>query len=560
MASLVAPLACGIAGAPSGTVEFFEQGTGTLAAVFSDPEGVTQVTAHVLDASGGITRYVEGRTDVVVRTAAGALVRSFTWGTDARETRVENLGFTGTMPDGSTAPGGRTTVDAALSRLFGSFGAVDGNVVINGTPVSVALALAGLAGIFFNVQAYGAVGDGSTDDSPAVQAAINAAANAGGGVVYFPGGNFRLNGSVSIPAGSGITLFGANPHKSIIYMAVGDHGFIYGADDSAVYNLGFTTLGGGSYGIALSTSGRLTAINCRWPAAFVAIPLYTNHLTSASITCINCYFNNDGSSGLPIGISNRTPGSTAPITTYDAGWPPPQMNFVGCRIDSTVGSAGIFDGAGLQVNCAACEIRSAGAATLFRGANIEVHLTGSRIQNDATVIFTTLCEGRLTATGCDFYCAAGGRLYLVNATGELYEAGNRFNPALDHYASTGITLGTGAAKWSSLAREQQIKTTDLAGNITYSVYCQVKSHCIRYAGTNAPTTLTILNAIDFNTQTGTRIEFIIFHNGASGPSNIAWGTDYITAEGGPALTTTIAVNTVLTFAFVRHASHWILSP
>src|SRR5208282_1831626 len=41
-------------------------------------------------------------------------------------------------------------------------------------------------GVFFNVHAYGATGDGKTVDSPAINRAIDAAASVGGGMVLFP--------------------------------------------------------------------------------------------------------------------------------------------------------------------------------------------------------------------------------------------------------------------------------------------------------------------------------------------------------------------------------------
>lgn len=44
--------------------------------------------------------------------------------------------------------------------------------------------------------AYGATGDGSTDDTAAIQAAIDAAEAAGGGVVYFPAGVYIVGGAL----------------------------------------------------------------------------------------------------------------------------------------------------------------------------------------------------------------------------------------------------------------------------------------------------------------------------------------------------------------------------
>lgn len=48
----------------------------------------------------------------------------------------------------------------------------------------------------FNVEDYGAVHDNTTDDTVAIQAAIDACATAGGGIVYFPNGIYVLNGPI----------------------------------------------------------------------------------------------------------------------------------------------------------------------------------------------------------------------------------------------------------------------------------------------------------------------------------------------------------------------------
>jgi len=56
----------------------------------------------------------------------------------------------------------------------------------------------------FNVKEYGAIGDGKTLDSPAINRAIDAAVQAGGGTVYLPAGTF-LSGSIHMK--SNINLY-----------------------------------------------------------------------------------------------------------------------------------------------------------------------------------------------------------------------------------------------------------------------------------------------------------------------------------------------------------------
>ena len=68
----------------------------------------------------------------------------------------------------------------------------------------------------FDVRAYGAAGDGRTLDTGAINQAIEAAAAAGGGTVWFPAGTYashsiHLKNHVALYLGAGATLLAANP-------------------------------------------------------------------------------------------------------------------------------------------------------------------------------------------------------------------------------------------------------------------------------------------------------------------------------------------------------------
>ncbi|WP_438447412.1 glycosyl hydrolase family 28-related protein [Gorillibacterium sp. sgz5001074] len=61
--------------------------------------------------------------------------------------------------------------------------------------------------IIFNVIAYNAYGNGIKDDTTAIQSAIDAASENGGGIVWFPGGRtYKLTRALSVP--SNVTLYG----------------------------------------------------------------------------------------------------------------------------------------------------------------------------------------------------------------------------------------------------------------------------------------------------------------------------------------------------------------
>lgn len=76
-----------------------------------------------------------------------------------------------------------------------------GTAYIEAEVAALALPVASTSDVWLSVKSagYGAKGDGTTDDTTAIQNAINALANAAGGTVYFPPGTYRVNGQLTCP-------------------------------------------------------------------------------------------------------------------------------------------------------------------------------------------------------------------------------------------------------------------------------------------------------------------------------------------------------------------------
>lgn len=88
---------------------------------------------------------------------------------------------------------GRSEPESAMGRrtLFaGAAVGVAGAVIAAGA--GSAAAATTTPPDWYNVKDYGAVGDGTTVDTTAIQDAIDAAGAAGGGVVYFPAGVYAV--------------------------------------------------------------------------------------------------------------------------------------------------------------------------------------------------------------------------------------------------------------------------------------------------------------------------------------------------------------------------------
>lgn len=129
--------------------------------------------------------------------------------------------------DGSLKPSALTAAGAVQSSSVGQpngVASLDGSGLVPsnqlGNPLTAALADKG--GQAFNVKAYGAKGDGSADDTSAIQSAINAASS-GGGRVYLPPGTYLISSSLTITSNC-VSLIGAGIGATTIKAKGGSEG------------------------------------------------------------------------------------------------------------------------------------------------------------------------------------------------------------------------------------------------------------------------------------------------------------------------------------------------
>jgi len=139
-------------------------------------------------ANAGTLKPVEG-TNTSVVTMAQAIVNQAAAGVSVSVSSSANsqVSSSGAITYGSSAVTGTVTFKLTKNTISLTQG-----VTIT-VPAKTATVTSG-----YNVKDYGAKGDGYTDDTAAIQKAVNAAYSAGGGTVYVPDGTYMISPTVQV--------------------------------------------------------------------------------------------------------------------------------------------------------------------------------------------------------------------------------------------------------------------------------------------------------------------------------------------------------------------------
>ncbi|HMF44872.1 MAG TPA: glycosyl hydrolase family 28 protein, partial [Polyangia bacterium] len=162
-------------------------------------------------------------------------------------------GTTGRGGGAGTSTGGSA---AGSGGLTGSGGTAGSDPCGASNPATVPLPT--IPAGSFNVTTYGAVGDGKTNNTSAIQAALNAATSAGGGTVTIPSGTF-LSGPITIGSGTNLNLASGAVLEMLPMSS-------YGSGDTAF----ITPAASSTHDIAITGSGTIEGQGQAWWDAFAA--------------------------------------------------------------------------------------------------------------------------------------------------------------------------------------------------------------------------------------------------------------------------------------------------
>jgi hypothetical protein len=314
-------------------------------------------------------------------------------------------------------------------------------------------------GALFNVLDYGAVGDGVTDDTAAIQAAIDAAAAQGGGIVKLPYGQFLVselvfdNGCAQVILEGSVNAYTySNPQStSVLVCNTGVWAVRITIDSS---NCGLRNLGLVSNGVTSTASPYIpSALGVEYGVLIENGPTYMENVTVYGFQ-YGCTIANAGNSNLFLNCSFSwntrvgfavTIGSAAGYALYHPNLTPPSQFIVStvytmrnCNLRRNAWGMILRDGGGVEYNTL-CESNVFGGRLYWVGSidnGVGGFLTATYLENNWISFSPTAIPW--------FNSAVLGNNLLLNTAGVYIPLVDNASNALSDFGYQ-VTLGAATA-------------------------------------------------------------------------------------------------------------------
>jgi hypothetical protein len=499
----------------SGKVRWYNPGTLVAAVAYSDAACTTPITAPLtLDAGGRGTIYCLEPVRVIVKDST----ESTTYYDDIAPLQRHDSVYI-THP--SINSGTETTLETVLGTLATNLGT---NFQYKESSGATATNYSTWLGQFaVSVKDFGAAGDGSTDDTTAIQAASDRVEARGGGWVFFPKGTYKITSAVTIDTAS-VNWMGAGRAASVIknFGTTTNAVIVNITGDSKLVLRDFAitcnTSSSGA-GISVSSGDKLIVQD-------VSVALHRTGIHTASVTgarIINCFVestdDNASAVGLSMGVRGRADNcSVVSGTTNGTGVLLSGTGAVAvdCYIEKFSGGMNLT-GAGAQAR--SCYAASATTGYTLGAANVLC------ISCAADTCTTGYSVGAFARCGVPFSRATGCTTDLtVNTSATFFDdRGHGLAGTLTYNAATPATL-----PW----RMQSVTTTTITGtaSVTPDISGGKNLQFINLNTASAGQTVTLGAHSTATLAVGDMLWLLVAKKGAN-DATLAFNAQYVEADG-----------------------------
>ena len=294
----------------------------------------------------------------------------------------------------------------------------------------------------FDVRAYGAKGDGATDDTTAIQNAIDAA-EIDGGVVFFPAGTFRTTAALVIDSDN-VWLRGVAPGASIIDNQGTGNAITVLNDGVIVKNIKFSDLtvqGNSSSAVGIYLAGvhgaELHDVDIQGHGTWGVWLNRVSSVETNEVTFIACNIHDNYA-------TNATLGDGGAVKIGDSGQQCEHIWFYGCKLESNFGSKrSNAIGISISSNINVVGVFGGTISTFGRGVHIfaggagsettAVTIRGVYFEDNDTHIFASASSGgtakNIVIGDNSFSAASSEAIQLANVDGVKIDGNDVRNSA-----------------------------------------------------------------------------------------------------------------------------------